>query len=289
PAVRVALVGTETPLEVLDPEPRLVPAGQSLTLTQGSRFRIGPIQDSAVCVLAVAGGIDVPEVFGSRSTYVRGGMGGLDGRPLRRGDLLPLAQANPPPGPEHCLAAPQNLRPIQTLRVVLGPQADYFSDAGLQTFFSEPYQVTREVDRMGMRLDGPTITHAKGFNIPSDGIVTGAIQVPGSGQPIILLADRQTTGGYPKIGCVVSADLPALGRLNPGAVVRFKAVSAAEAIQFRRDQEQALAAQISAIQPVQSHSLEEALWTENLISGGEWLQDFQSDFKPPGSGAFPRP
>ncbi len=158
------------------------------------------------------------------------------------------------------------------MRVVLGPQADHFTDAGLESFFTGRYEVTRATDRMGVRLSGPPIAHSRGYDIPSDGIVSGAIQVPGTGQPIVLLADRQTTGGYPKIACVISADLPRLGRMGPGESLSFEAVSAREAEAIRRAREQAFLECLDAIEPVGSAaaSLAEALLTENLISGGEW-------------------
>ena len=111
------------------------------------------------------------------------------------------------------------------MRVVLGPQDDHFTPAGLRTLLESTYTVSHASDRMGMRLEGPTLEHsAKGYNIVSDGIAPGSIQVPGNGLPIVLLADRQTTGGYPKIATVISADLPALGRMTPGAKIAFEAV-----------------------------------------------------------------
>ena len=274
-AVRVALVGTEAPIEVLEPEARTILSGRSATLPRGAVFRIGAISDTGCCYLAVAGGLAVRSVFGSQSTYARGGIGGLDGRALRAGDRLPLNRDAPAPGAERRLTQPKGARKQQAIRVVLGPQADYFTEAGLEAFLSNSYTVSRETDRMGMRLDGPAIAHAKGYNIPSDGIVTGAIQVPGTGRPIILLADRQTTGGYPKIGCVVSADLPRLGRLCPGASIQFSAVTIEEAESLRRDLESDLTAAKASIAPLrdEASSLYLALVSENLISGGEWVVD----------------
>jgi 5-oxoprolinase (ATP-hydrolysing) subunit C len=128
--------------------------------------------------------------------------------------------------------------------------------------------VTPASDRMGLRLPGPPLEHSKGFNIVSDGIPPGAIQVPGDGQPIVLLADRQTTGGYPKIATVISADLPALGRVGPGARLRFAAVTVAEAELARRMLEADIAAWPSRLEPVRPPSLDQDKLAEvNLVSG----------------------
>jgi allophanate hydrolase subunit 2 len=172
-----------------------------------------------------------------------------------------------------------DLAPPKRYRVVFGPQDDYFTQKGKKTLLEETYTVTPASDRMGMRLAGPALEHAKGYNIVSDGIAPGSIQVPGNGAPIILLADRQTTGGYPKIATVISADLPALGRLTPGATVSFAAVDvpAAEAAykQLRADLD-ALAARIvpARVTPV----IDEAkLLGANLVSGMVDAHHWQDD------------
>jgi allophanate hydrolase subunit 2 len=126
--------------------------------------------------------------------------------------------------------------------VVPGPQNDHFTERGLRTLVESTYTVSRQSDRMGMRLEGPAIEHARGFNIASDGTAPGSIQVPGNGLPIVLLADRPTTGGYPKIATVASADVPALGRLRPGATIGFDAIGVEEAEAARRELEKRLAA-----------------------------------------------
>ena len=120
------------------------------------------------------------------------------------------------------------------VRAIAGPQSDYFADAEIAGFFETQYTVGAGSDRMGMRLEGRRLAHARGYNITSDGIAPGSIQVPGNGQPIVLLADRQTTGGYPKIATVISADLPALGRLPIGAKIRFEPVTIETAHAARR-------------------------------------------------------
>ena len=153
--------------------------------------------------------------------------------------------------------------------MVLGPQDDYFSAQGLSTFLSETYCVSRASDRMGMRLEGPVIEHAKGFNIVSDGTAPGSIQVPGNGLPIVLLADRQTTGGYPKIGTVISADLPALGRLAPGARLAFERVDVEGAERAARVLAKHLADLAGRLVPVEAGERVDAgkLMALNLVSG----------------------
>ena len=152
-------------------------------------------------------------------------------------------------------------------RVVLGPQDDYFSASGIETFLSSTYTITAEADRMGYRLSGPQVEHAKGFNIVSDGIVTGSVQIPGSGEPIVLLADRQTTGGYPKIATIISSDLPRFGQQRPGGTVQFRAISVQEAIKAARD----LAAMMNDVKaslvPVGRGLTSERLLSVNLIDG----------------------
>jgi len=182
--------------------------------------------------LAVAGGIDVPLVLGSRATYLRGRLGGLGGRALQKGDALPVGV--PAGGPLHGgRTVPAALRPAypaeRECRVILGPQDDRFTPDGIRAFFEGPYDVTPQADRMGYRLKGPTITHARGHDIVSDGIPLGGIQVPGEGQPIVLLADRQTTGGYTKIATVIGVDIGAIGQTRPGQRIRFRQVTLAEA------------------------------------------------------------
>jgi biotin-dependent carboxylase-like uncharacterized protein len=220
---------------------RTVPAGQSVRLARGDRFTVGPCEASLVAYLAVEGGFALRGDLGSLSTFPRAGLGGIDGRPIRKGDALPLALAAAPDRPER--HAPQwDLAPPARVRVVLGPQDDYFTERGLATLVGSTYTVSRQSDRMGMRLEGPAIEHAKGFNIVSDGTAPGSIQVPGNGLPIVLLADRPTTGGYPKIATVASADVSALGRLRPGASIAFAAIGVEEAEAARRELEERLAA-----------------------------------------------
>lgn len=181
--------------------------------------------------LAVAGGIEVPVVMGSRSTYLRGGFGGLKGRALSRGDVLPIAEASPCSIPLR--ETPADLIPLYsdhpTLRVVMGPQSDHFTPAGIDTFLGCEYVVTDRCDRMGILLSGPRIAHRHGADIVSDGTLPGAVQVPGDGQPVILCADCQTTGGYAKIATVLWTDLPLVAQLMPGHRLRFREVELPQA------------------------------------------------------------
>jgi biotin-dependent carboxylase-like uncharacterized protein len=234
-SVRVALVGGGAALDILDESgaAERVPPLQSVRLQRGQRLRIGALAGGAVAYLAVEGGFAVEPMLGSRSTYVRAGIGGFGGRAIVAGDALPLSSDDAAEREERMLPSLDLSAPAR-FRVVLGPQDDYFTDAAIRTLLEATYTVTQATDRMGMRLDGPLLEHAKGFNIVSDGIAPGAIQVPGNGLPIVLLADRQTTGGYPKVAAVISADLAALGRLMPGAKVAFEAVSIDSAEAARR-------------------------------------------------------
>ena len=268
-SVRVAVAGGNAEIEITgtDGSVRRVPALQSARVMRGERLRVGAVGGSCVTYLAVAGGFALPQFQGSLSTYVRGAFGGLEGRALRGGDRLSLRRREAEDRTEQRIAD-FALLPQTRIRVVLGPQDDYFTRDAIATFLSRTYTVSREADRMGFRLDGPPLTHAKGYNIVSDGIAPGAIQVPGSGLPIILLADRQSTGGYPKIATVISADLPALGRAGPGAKLTFEAVTVEAAQALRREQAQHSDALAMRLEPVRADGIELArLLSENLVSG----------------------
>ena len=178
--------------------------------------------------LAVRGGFDVPLVMGSRSTDVSAKLGGFEGRALKAGDVLPTLAADDWTPTDLCYEPPVYESEI-TVRVVPGPQEEYFTAAGVDTFFSAAYEISPNSDRMGLRLDGPEIESISGTDIVSDGIVFGSIQVTSGGKPIILMADHQTAGGYAKIGTVLSFDLPKLAQARPGDKVRFEKISAEDA------------------------------------------------------------
>ncbi len=190
--------------------------------------------------IAFAGGLDIPEVMGSRSTYMKAKIGGFKGRKLEKDDVLAFraAKTELPMMESRVLGADFLPEKQYVIHVVMGPQDDMFTDEGIKTFLNEVYSVTAEFDRMGCRLDGAVIEHKNGGDIISDGISFGAIQVPTAGKPIIMLADRQTTGGYTKIANVITADFRILGQLKGGDKVHFVKVSVEEAqmlLKLQRD------------------------------------------------------
>ncbi len=249
-------------------EARAVKPWRSVLLKRGDRLSIGAVEDASVAYLAVQGGFAIPPFMGSYSTYMRSGLGGFEGRALKAGDRLPLALNAAPDGEERELADAIDYG-SGPIRVVLGPQDDRFTAKGIETFLSATYTVTKEADRMGLRLDGETVDHTRGADIASEGLVTGSIQVPGNGKPIILMADRQTTGGYTKIATVISADLPRVGRMKPGDNLAFQAISVVEAEAIRRTQEQGIRRLIDGIRTAMPDVWLDldALYTANLISG----------------------
>lgn len=227
----IAVTGADAPVTVNDAP---AAAWTTLALAAGDVVRIGPTRAGVRGYVAFAGGVEVPPVLGSRSTYLRGRLGGLEGRALRRDDVLRLGVAAAAPRRALPVSAIPDWRREPVLRVVLGPQADRFTDAGIAAFLGGAYEVLPQSDRMGARLQGPRIAHARGHDIISDGIALGAVQVPGDGQPIVLLVDRQSTGGYTKIATVCSFDIPRVGQAKPGQRVRFSAVDVAEAQRLSR-------------------------------------------------------
>lgn len=249
-------------------EARALKPFRSVLLRCGDRLQIGAVEEGSVAYLAVSGGFAIRSFLGSLSTYMRAGLGGFEGRALKAGDRLPLIQDAAPAMEEQELTDSFDYG-SGPVRVVLGPQEDRFTETGIRTFLSSTYTVTKEADRMGLRLDGPVVEHTRGADIASEGLVTGSIQIPGNGKPIILMADRQTTGGYTKIATVISADLPRVGRLKPGDTLAFAAVSVAEAETLRRNQEKAIRKLIEAIRAAEPDVTLDlaALYTENLISG----------------------
>jgi biotin-dependent carboxylase-like uncharacterized protein len=269
-SVRVALVGPLSPSLIEAPGASLRPleSDRSHLLKRGQILKVGMVEGSSTAYLAIAGGLALHPFMGSLSTYSRAGVGGLDGRKLGAGDLLPLARETASPGDERKLGAPFDYG-SGPVRIIWGPQDDYFSARGRKTFIESEYRVSKEADRMGIRFEGPVIEHEKGADIISDGIGPGAIQVPGAGLPIILLGDRQTVGGYSKIATVASVDLPRLGRLLPGQTVRFTPIDVAEAETLRRDQQTRLARAISGFQTARPPGGIDLvkLYEENLIDG----------------------
>ena len=228
-----------------------VPPWSAFPVRRGAVLAFAAAVDGCRAYLAVRGGIDVPPFLGSRSTYVRGGVGGHQGRPLRAGDVLPVgAAAGGDPAPRTLRAAdvPRYGREV-TLRVLLGPQDDHFTAEGLATFLGAAYTVTNRNDRMGYQLEGPAVRHRRGPDVVSDALLPGAVQVPGSGQPIVMMADSQTVGGYAKIGAVIGADLGKLAQARRGDAVRFVRAgqdAAVRALRQVRERLGAVAAELGA-------------------------------------------
>lgn len=234
----IAVTGAEMPISVND---RPVEGWASIRVKPGDVVSIKQVSSGCRAYLAVTGGIDVPVVMGSRSTYVGGKLGGYQGRPLAKGDLLAR-------GPGEPLRAPRRLPPDLIpeypsevlLRAVPGPQDDYF-DEGLKVFFGSEFRVSTKADRMGYRLEGPVVAHREGVpqSIISEPSVPGGVQIPPDGQPIVLLLE-QTVGGYTKIATVVSADISRVAQAKPGERVRFEEVDLETAYRIVREREELL-------------------------------------------------
>jgi 5-oxoprolinase (ATP-hydrolysing) subunit C len=242
-----------------------VPAFQTLLVKRGDILRVPAPEGGAAAYLAVEGGFDVPFALGSQSTYRRAALGGFHGRALSAGDRLPLRLISSERLPLRLSAA---IRPPEKLRVMRGPNAKYFTSRAFETLFGSEYTVTPASDRMGLRLKGPVVERAINGELTSEGTTPGGMQVPSDGQPIMLLADRQTTGGYPRIATVISADLAAAGRLAAGSRVRFVEVNRDEAVQLLKSQRDWLASLPSLLTPAAPDPLSaERLLSENLIGG----------------------
>lgn len=263
--VRVAVAGDAQVEVERGGQRQVLAAWRSMCLADGDVLRLRRLERSRIAVVAVEGLVTTPSL-GSASTYPRAALGGIDGRALSAGTRMPVGAASErrelmlPHPPADLAAAP--------IRVVAGPQADHFSDATLQAFTSGDYQVTADADRMGLRLDGPRLGHLGEPEIVSDATVPGSIQVPGNGQPIVLLADAQTAGGYPKIATVIGADLPRLAGSRPGQVLRFTLVDALQAEALARAAEAQTRAWITALRPLLLGGIDEAaIYACNLVSG----------------------
>ena len=237
----VAVAGADFDLS-LDGRP--APLNAPFTVAAGSRLRFGARGLGARAYLAVSGGIAVTPTLGSRSTHVVSAMGSLGGRALLAGDRLPLGDPSLRQGaalaPQEAMAALPDGG--ATIRVLAGPQADRFTADALETLQSAPYTVAGNSDRMGFRLEGLALAFARGADIISDATPLGVLQVPASGQPILLMADRQTTGGYPKIATVIAADIAIAGQLAPSDAIMFRVCTARDAMKALIAQERALMA-----------------------------------------------
>jgi 5-oxoprolinase (ATP-hydrolysing) subunit C len=244
---------------------------RSVTLQPGDTVRVGSPRSGRVGYVAIAG-LTVPDVLGSASTYTRARIGGVQGRALAPGDRLHAAAApsaaSGEPAPEAMLREPPAGFDAP-IRVIPGPQDDHFGAEAMATFFGADYRVSRDADRMGLRLEGPALKHRpdKGAEIVSDATVPGSIQVPGNGLPIVLLADGQTAGGYPKIATAISADLARLANAAVGAHLRFAPVSVAQAEALARAREEKVQRCLAAIEPLTLMNGVDlaALYANNLV------------------------
>ena len=221
-AVRVALSGAA---RSGDTAGRPVAFDTSMTIAQGETLTLGFAKGGAFSYLAIEGGIAGEPMFGSLAVNARAGLGSPYQRPLQAGDELPAKGASG--APEQRIELPQATG--GPIRVLFGPQDDEFAEEAKKLFLDSEWKISPTSDRMGYRLEGPAIRHLHGHNIVSDGTVDGSIQVPGNGAPIVLMPDRGTTGGYPKIATVISADLGRLAQITAGTGFRFAAIDMAEA------------------------------------------------------------
>ncbi len=264
----IAVTGADISPDV-DGQP--LPMWESVEIREGSVLAFGDLRDGMRAYVAVRGGIDVPMVMGSRSTYLKGGFGGLDGRALQVGDILSTLPTEP-----DALIPKQLPRDytgpvyggIHRLRVVLGPQDQAFDSNALSKFLTSRYRVHVDSDRMGYMLDGPKLAHLEGADIVSDGNPPGAVQIHGDGMPRVLLADRGTTGGYTKIATVISADLPNLAQALPGHSVSFRQVSVEESQDALQEQESVIRSVARQGQlPVMSISLDDVVFAVESEEG----------------------
>jgi biotin-dependent carboxylase-like uncharacterized protein len=196
----------------------------------GDTLRCGAARIGLRTYFAFAGGLDIPSVLKSKSTNLKCKLGGYQGSALKAGDEIPFLCARPVLRDMMMRGLDIELSGFsEPIRVVMGPQNDYFTDDGIGTFLSSPYQVTMDSDRMGIKLDGPAVSSKAGVDIISDGIPLGGIQIPSNGKPIIMMADRQTTGGYAKIATVITADVNRVAQFRPGDRLKFTKISLKEA------------------------------------------------------------
>jgi 5-oxoprolinase (ATP-hydrolysing) subunit C len=220
--VRVALSGAPRSVDIGS---RSIAWDTSVTIADDETLKLGMARGGSFSYLAIEGAIPGEPMFGSLAVNARAGLGSPYPRPLQSGDELTVSAANP--GSERRIDLPAAL--TGPIRVVLGPQNDEFGDEAINQFFESEWKISATSDRMGYRLEGSVIKHLHGHNIVSDGTVNGSIQVPGNGQPIVLMSDRGTSGGYPKIATVITADFGRFAQVAAGTGFRFKAIGMEEA------------------------------------------------------------
>ncbi|OMP68100.1 5-oxoprolinase subunit C family protein [Domibacillus epiphyticus] len=268
-AIEVTLMGTSLQFEEdsliaitggnLSPkiEGEAVPLWRPVLIKKGSILQFTASQSGCRAYVTVAGGFDIPQIMESKSTYLRGGIGGFKGRSLQAGDVLPFQEKTKASAPLFARLK-QNLKnrsfgsvewyvpaghvmntSERVIRVIKGMEFDKFSSSSREQFFEQEFQITPQSDRMGYRLSGPELQLEQPFELLSEAVAEGTIQVPKDGNPIILLADRQTTGGYPRIAQISSVDLPVVAQLKPGEKIRFKEITREESerLYLKREQD----------------------------------------------------
>lgn len=253
----VALSGPGSALRVAG---AIVPDGRSVAVRAGEIIEIGPVSRGVFAYLAVGGGFNLPTTMGSLSVHRRSGIGG---RPLAAGDFLPAAEPNRGTL-SHITPAEPCSGPI---RLVAGPQDDHFTSDALALLTDSTFVVRPDSDRMAYRLSGPTLSHRGDGNIVSDGVLAGSVQVPGDGVPTILMRDCQTTGGYPKIATVISADIGRMAQIPPGNAVRFALVTLGEAVAAARLAASRLQRHVENVLPEASLPTTDSLLRTNLVGG----------------------
>jgi len=216
----VAITGADMS-PMIDHSP--APLYRVIPIRSGQRLKFDALKHGARGYIAVSGGLDIPIMMGSRSTLIRNRLGGVEGRAIKAGDRVALLspKSDLPNMDERWLPVERYPKQGFFLRAIRGPQDGRFTRQGIKTFYQRAFTISKEFDRMGCRLEGPVIEQTDGANIMTDGLVAGSVQVPGNGQPIIMLADRQSTGGYTKIATVISVDLPLLAQAKPGDSLSF--------------------------------------------------------------------
>lgn len=234
-AVRIAITGAD-----LSPTSKglALPMWTVVAMPAGSRLQFGMRRQGARAYLTVAGGITGPMILGSLSTHVRSGLGGLAGRAVKKWDQLFVGTVSRAAAQPIGRSLPERYRPRYTgspaVRVMPGPQSDYFTDDAIRLLTSSPYRVTTESDRMGYRLEGAELPHRASAEIVSEAVCVGSLQVPSNRQPILLMADCQPTGGYAKLATMIGADRSLAAQLAPGDTLSFRMISAEKASELFR-------------------------------------------------------
>ena len=242
----VALAGSDFGARLGD---AAIEPGRSVEVGPGQKLQLGPSRSGARCYLCVQGGIAVPPFLGSASTHLLSGLGGFEGRALRKGDVVLIGSVIKPFRKR--IIAPRVAELLSrrgVLRVTPGPQAEWFDESSLRAFYSDTYRVSEQSSRMGLRLEGPPMMQSMNRAMITEGVALGAVQVPPGGSPIILFVEQQTTGGYPKVANVISADLHRVGQCRPRDEIRFELVTFEAARSLLIEQENLLASPESILE-----------------------------------------